>query len=147
MALEKSLWGRMFRAQKAMKAEKVRIHLERIENEIVGGGPDVDSCIEGALFKIELKSCERPVRESTAIRPTLRTKQIEWHADRSAAGSRHHWVLIQVGDGKQAKLYLIPGKFFTKVDLHCPESDLELISVCEPAATLADVLIRATQGW
>lgn len=147
MALEKSLWGRLFRAQKAMKAEKVQIHLERIENEVAAGGPDVDGCIEGALFKMELKSCERPVRESTPIRPTLRPKQIEWHADRAAAGSRFHWVLIQVGDGKQAKLYLIPGKFFTKVDLHCPESDLELISVCEPTATPADVLIRAMQGW
>jgi hypothetical protein len=148
MALEKALWGRLLRGKKALQAEKkFRIHMERVENEIAAGNPDVDGCGEGMPFMIELKTCMRPAREVTPIKPKLREKQIEWHKNRTDAGSRTHWVLLQVGEGKDAKLYLIPGKFFNKENLHCPESDLELISVCDPGISAVDVIRRVAQAW
>jgi hypothetical protein len=145
MALESSLWKRIKAGAAALHGLGTRIDLKRLENAVAAGHPDVEGCIDGQQIWIELKSELRPARLATPIRFKVRPAQSIWHKQRGRAGSRHHWVLCQVGEAAPARLYLIPGWQYDKIV--APESDLEVLSACPPTATPADVLMRAVQGW
>ena len=152
MALEKALWQRVKKGGIALKLLGHRVVLTRIENMVDEGTPDVEGCVfpqtamGGAQIWIELKSCDRPARASTPIRPKVRPSQSDWHRERTAAGSRHHFVLIQVGEASQAKLYLIPGRDYDLIV--APEIDLELLSVLSYSTVpMTQVLLRAAAGW
>lgn len=145
MARESSLWQRLLTGIKSLEAIGYRLHVERIENSAGSGFPDVDGCIEGGQFKIELKSCKRPARSSTLIRPKTRESQTIWHKHHTEAGCTNHWVLIQVGEAHKSKLYLIPG---SKYNLICAlEADLEFMSVVHPSTSPADIILRAREAW
>ena len=146
MALEKALWQRVRKGGVALKLLGHRVMLTRVENMVDEGTPDVEGCINSAQVWVELKSCARPARASTPVRPKSRPSQSDWHRERTAAGSHHHYVLMQVGEASQAKLYLIPGREYDHIV--APEIDLEILSVLgyttEP---MTQVLLRAAQGW
>lgn len=145
MARESSLWQRCRTGLKQLRACGHVAHFCRLENSAGDGNPDVEGVINGEQCWIELKSCERPKREATLIRPKTRESQSIWHRQRTGAGSKIHWVLIQVGEARDAALYLIPGSFYDEVT--ATESDLLALSVCDPKATPAEVLLRACEGW
>lgn len=145
MARESALWVRCRTATQSLRAMRHRVDLQRLENAVGTGHPDVEGCIDGAQTWIELKSCMRPARPETCIHPKTRQSQADWHAARAKAGCRFHWVLIQVGEGHDARLYLIPGSHYEQV--HVPENELELLSCVSPKATVADVLLRSARGW
>lgn len=145
MAREASLWQRCKTAIKALKECGHLLHACRLENSAGEGNPDVELCINGANPWIELKSCPRPARASTPIRPRTRDSQSVWHRKRTEAGSEMHWVLMQVGDAHQARLYLIPGSHYDEII--APEDTLAVLSVIDPKATVAEVLLRAAEGW
>jgi len=150
MARESALWRRVKDAgNAALIAGRCRIDLQRIENDVGAGHPDVDGCIDAVQVWIELKSCDRPKRPSTPLRlrsnPKTREAQKTWHVRRAAAGCRHNWVLLQAGEAYSARLYLIPGTFYEA--LESPEAELELLSFCDPADKMIDVLLKAKVGW
>jgi hypothetical protein len=92
-----------------------------------------------------LKSNDRPARATTVIRSKTRESQSIWHRERTEAGSRIHWVLIQVGEAHAAKLYLVPGSRYD--DILVPEEKLREMSLIRPDASVAEVLLRACEGW
>lgn len=145
MALEKSLWGRCRTGVKHLKKCGHVAHFCRLENSAGEGNPDVEGVINGDQCWIELKSNKRPARSTTVIRSKTRESQSIWHKDRTAAGSRIHWVLIQVGEAHAAKLYLIPGSNYDEVI--ATEAVLAHLSVIDPDASVAEVLLRACEGW
>ena len=146
MALEKSLWQRVKTGGKALRAAGHRVMLTRIENMVDEGTPDVEGCVNSAQIWLELKSCARPARARTPIHPKVRPSQADWHRERTAAGSRYHYVLIQVGEASQAKLYLIPGRDYAHIIV--PEIDLEILSVLSyTTEPMTQVLLRAARGW
>ena len=146
MASERSLWTRIRdTAIPELRYKKHRVDLQRLENAVGQGHPDVEGCIDGAQVWLELKSEGRPARPTTRIRPKTRESQSIWHRERTEAGSRCHWVLLQVGEGRKAFLYLLPGDRYDEIAASEPE--LELLSVLPPTASLADVLLRAVRGW
>jgi hypothetical protein len=149
MARESALWGRLKRAGKDLLRLGHKVDLERIENAAGAGHPDVDGCINGGQLQIELKSCDRPARFRTPIRyrtnPRTRAAQSDWHRRRAEAGGRVHWVLIQVGESRNALLYLIAGKDYDLIS--CPEDELHIMSCVNPAADPDQVLLRAAHGW
>jgi len=116
-----------------------------LENSAGEGNPDVEGVINGDQCWIELKSNLRPKRTGTVIRSKTRESQSIWHNARTAAGSRIHWVLIQVGEAHGAKLYLIPGRDYDKII--ATEADLVTMSVIAPKSEMASVLLRACEGW
>jgi hypothetical protein len=146
MALESALWGRLKTGAKALRAIGYKIDLQRIENAATSGHPDVEGCINGSQIWIENKSEARPKRIETPIRPKLRESQSIWHKTRVAAGCRCNWVLLQVGDGRDASLYLIRGCHYDRIK-SISEPDLELLSAIPPSASPADALIVASRGW
>jgi hypothetical protein len=146
MSLEKSLWQRVKKGGGALKLLGHRVAMTRIENMVDEGTPDVEGCLDGVALWIELKSCARPARARTPIHPKVRPSQADWHRERTAAGSRHHYVLIQVGEASQAKLYLIPGRDYDHIVV--PEIDLEILSVLSyTTEPMTQVLLRAAKGW
>jgi hypothetical protein len=146
MSRESSLWARIRNtAVPELRYKKHKVHLERIENSVGVGHTDVDGCIDGGTFFIELKSEDRPAKPLTRIHPKTRESQSIWHRERTEAGSRIHWVLLQVGEGRKARLYLIPGDRYDEIE--ATEAELDLLSVLPSTASPADVLLRATRGW
>jgi len=145
MAKETSLWTRCRTGIANLKKCGHATHFCRIENDAGIGNPDVEGVINGDQCWIELKSNLRPKRPGTVIRSKTQESQSIWHTARTAAGSRIHWVLIQVGEAHGAKLYLIPGSRYD--DVIATEADLEAMSVIDPKSDMACVLLRACEGW
>jgi hypothetical protein len=146
VALEKALWQRVKNGNKALRDCGYAVHACRLENEAGEGNPDVDECIDGAQLWLELKSCKRPARLTTVIRPKCRLSQEIWHRERSKAGCRTNFVLIQVGENRGARLYLIPGHRYPEIK--AVESYLEAMSVLTDSnCSVADMLLRACEGY
>lgn len=145
MARESELWKRCKTGVKALAWQGHKTDVQRVENAATSGHPDVEGCIDGRQLWVELKSCERPVRADTPIRPKKRPSQDIWHMTRTRAGCRIHWVLIQVGEDKNAKLYLIPGSKYSEIT--ASEAQLQAMSAILPNSTTADALLRASREW
>jgi len=66
--------------------------------------------------------------------------------ERVGAGCKTAFVLIQVGSGSGALLYLIPGDRYE--DIVAPEATLERLSVLQsPRMPMPEVLLRAKDGF
>lgn len=109
MALERSLWQWLRGAERVLRD---RLHWTRIENLTGAGTPDVEGCFDGGQFWLELKSSARPKRDTTPIR--FRTKgreaQRDWLEKRSRM-AHNAFYLLQVGEGRTASRYLLPGVY------------------------------------
>lgn len=146
MARESALWARIRdTAIPELRSNGHAVDLQRLENAVAAGHPDVEGCIDGLQIWIEMKSELRPARPSTAIHPKTRESQSIWHRQRAKAGFRQHWVLLQVGEHRKSSLYLIPGDRYDEIET--TEAELELLSMIPPAASPADALLRAIRGW
>jgi hypothetical protein len=146
VAREKALWARIKNtAIPELLYKRNHVDVQRLENSIAAGHPDVEGCINGAQVWIELKSEDRPARDTTPIHPKTRDSQSLWHRKRVLAGCHCNWVLLQVGEGHRAALYLIPGCLYDKIAV--PECELACMSVIPSDASLADILLRAARGW
>jgi hypothetical protein len=146
MARETALWTRLKAGAVEVRATGRAIDIQRLENSVGSGHPDVEGVMGGGdQFWIELKSELRPKNPTTPIRFKVRQSQAIWHRRRAALGFRAAWVLCQVGEGHGASLYLIPGSYYGSIV--APESILHRLSACPPTATPADVLMRAADGW
>lgn len=149
MARESALWARVKAAAHLLRVAARPAHkidLQRVENAVGVGHPDVEGCINGQQIWLELKSCARPKRLGSKLAIKTRPSQEVWHRQRSAAGFRHAWVLIQVGDGARATLYLIAGCDYDKLK-GATESDLRAWSWVPPEVLCYDALTRAAEGW
>lgn len=105
MPTERTQWQWLSKARREMD---LPIHMERLENMIGAGHPDVELCYMGRQNWIEQKVAKRPARATTVLRfgSPLRDSQYEWALKRIAAGGRV-WYLIQVGGGAERQMYLI----------------------------------------
>ena len=88
---ESSLWAWM---KKGKTSDE--IHLERVENRAGAGIPDVIGCFNGYTIMLELKTAERPARETTRVAIEIRDSQREWHQSWCNAHG-NSFFLVQVG--------------------------------------------------
>lgn len=102
MSTETSLWAWLAAARKSL----VNLDLRRVENAIEGGTPDVEGCLDGSQFWIELK-CSR-ANLMGVVRFKFRPAQVPWLKKRQDCGGRA-FVLAQVDDGHRARRYLVNG--------------------------------------
>lgn len=107
MARESSTWKWLSGARRELGDV---LHITRQENLVAFGGPDVEGCNAGIQFWLELKVAPRPAKPSTLLTygSALKDNQVEWAEARWAAGG-NVGVLIQVGEGSERRVYLIPG--------------------------------------
>lgn len=108
MALESSLWQWLSKARLALPDT---LHMERVENMLGAGFPDVDGFFRPhGAFQLELKSTKRPARPATPVRFALKKReaQIAYMRKRWDLGA-NAFFLLQVGEGADRVLYLAPG--------------------------------------
>jgi hypothetical protein len=121
---EQRLWDRM---RDALSHE---VRLERVENVVTTGMPDVVACVNGKVSWIELKSVEEfPSRATTPVlgnKSGLRQEQKNWHMDWARWGGRSY-VLIGVGS---KQLFLMSGGLADFVNA-MPRGELEKHSLAE----------------
>lgn len=141
MASESSLWQWLRGARKYFGAG---LHITRIENTAGVGAPDVEGMLLGDQFQLELKIASvRPARATTKLRfgSPLRESQLEWCEARLAAGGRVGY-LIQVGQGTDRSVYLIPGQLARVLHEGVTESWCRLHNVLDEV-TPAEVVRKA----
>lgn len=135
MARESALWETI---KKARVVFGDALHLQRIENMLGAGTPDVEGYLDYALlgsainrrtgqFWLELKSSARPVRPTTPVRFKLRGRdeQIEFMRRRWALGG-NAFFLLQVGAAAKRMIYLAPGDIGTDLKRGLTEAELAL---------------------
>lgn len=98
---ESQLWNWL---RDGTRAQRPDLDMQRIENLVGVGTPDVEACYQGIAFWIELKAINDQENLDVEVSP----EQVMWHRRRARAGGRS-WFLIQVGSGAQARRFLIPG--------------------------------------
>jgi|TARA_E500000318_G_scaffold106694_1_gene114984 hypothetical protein len=96
---ESELWIHLNQLQKT----KNNWHLMRIESNTINGIPDVNGCINGVDFWLELKSKE--IKNCG-----LSKYQINWHTDRLAAGGKV-FILLFAPSQKSLKILQINPKW------------------------------------
>jgi hypothetical protein len=140
---EKNLWKWLRDGCKAKFYPTGILLMDRIENLVGIGFPDVDGCLSGQPFKIELKTAARPVRLTTPIHAKFQRGQTEWMKRRLRAMDVRVFVLLQVGSGSGAKRYLVPSCFAAAVETGRTEDELEQLSVTPPKATASEIVLAA----
>lgn len=101
---EQRLWDTMKK-----HAQRHEVVLERVENVVADGMPDVHVMAKGGhLTWVELKAPHRPKRPTTRLLGAegLRPAQINWHL-RAAALEVQTWILIRDDTGA---LLLVAGR-------------------------------------
>lgn len=107
---EQRLWDSMRRNN---KKQLHKINLERVENVVTVGMPDIYVKYYSAECWVELKTCKLPKRETTRVLGDkgLTTEQINWHHKHNVYGLRSY-ILIKAGN----ELYLLPNKYAERIN-------------------------------
>lgn len=105
---ESSLWGWCKRGADSLKG---RAHVRRVENDVVVGDPDVEGCVDGGEFNVELKACPEP-NSAGGVLVRIDEAQINWLRRRRRSGGQA-WLLVRVGSSNSARHYLLPGDDLT----------------------------------
>lgn len=148
MARENVLWKWLKRGSQKLH----EFHMERVENGVASGTPDVDGCWASNAFKLELK--RSPDRTDGMVQIKFRPLQMPWLRKFWSCGG-NGWVLLAVGEGHNVKRFLIKGcdltdDNFTEVRkdqgaviVQISLADLEEISAIPANATPLQVLSAA----
>ena len=99
MAKEHLLWRWMAKEAKDIAG----LHMNRVENTLQEGYPDVQLCYRGGYADVELKGTLTPKTLETPVDVSFRPNQIPWLMQRQAAGG-NAWCLLQV---YQTGIYLL----------------------------------------
>lgn len=134
---EQRFWDRTKRALSP------HLHLERIENLVAVGRPDVDVLAPNGRFTpMELKAVTGlPALPSTRVlgRVGLSQDQKNWHLAWRQAGGRSA-ILIGIGGNQQL---LIPGRYHDSVN----ELSYAALLLAAEAQTWPDIIRVLTEGW
>lgn len=136
---ENRLWAWL---NKVKSQFKEKLHMCRVENSVMEGMADVEGCLRGDQFWIELKCEARPSDPKTKIKPKFRPAQGPWLKRRVRAGG-NAFVLLQVGQGQSALRYMLPGDLVSSMQRGMTEQRLTELSVIDPKATAAEVVRTA----
>ncbi len=141
MTLESNLWRWLKQGCRGHFPDG-SLYMERVENSVGSGTPDVDGCLDGKTFKIELKTAGRPVRDRTAVAVHFQPTQVPWML-RYHRATGPGYLLIQVGSGYTARRYLIRGRDAAAVKHGVPENELNKLSMVRFDATAVEIVTVA----
>lgn len=131
---EQDLWQWLKKANLYVE----NLHMRRIENAASSGDPDVIGCWKGVYFELELKVCARPARLSTSLQLKIQKSQVVYHKTRALCGG-NNWVLVKVGSGATASLYLVPGHYIDRLEQGISEYELSEIGWLVPDDKYAQI--------
>lgn len=122
------------------------LELRRVENVLEQGTPDVEGCLSGGQFWIELKCTGSNNEGSMKLR--FQPGQIPWLTRRTLAGGRA-FVLVQVDKGHHARRYLIRATEQSLATISLPgitERMLCILACVAPDAPAVQFLRTAAHG-
>lgn len=138
---ESNLWGWLRDSLPTLKTKK---HIQRIEDSTKSGTPDVEGCIEGRTFWIELKVAYEQVR-APVVRIKTTDKQVYFALKRTQVGGLS-WYLIRVGKHPHRFHFLIPGELAEALlDKPVSLDWLHANSACDPQAKAVDIIVAASR--
>jgi hypothetical protein len=134
---EASLWQWLKDHRKELRP--LRHDIQRIENGVGKGTPDVEGCIDAKTFWCELKIALKMKGDNFRIHIT--GDQVRKALRRENAGGRS-WVLIRIcGDTwRDNRHYLIAGKNSEELMKPISRARLEELSACQPHAAAVEIL-------
>lgn len=126
---------RLYDALKAARPSDVR--LERIENVVANGTPDVHVKVQGASCWLELKAPKRPKRETTRLlgNEGLNQDQLNWFFEAARFGLPAY-VLIR-DDSRE--IFLVPAAHCERIN-ELTAAQLRAVSVAESLSGVYGVL-------
>lgn len=133
---ETSLWNWLKEHLKELRPR--RFDVQRIENAVAKGTPDVEGCIDGETFWCELKVGYRLFGDRVRVRITQ--AQVNRAVLRCRAGGRS-WVLVRLcGDTwRDNRHYLVPGHRAGRLLEPISIGDLEAASAAAPASAAVEL--------
>lgn len=139
---ETALWGWL---RDSMQTIKVPKHVQRIEDSTKSGTPDVEGCVEGRSFWIELKVAYEQLK-APIVRVKTTDKQVYFALRRTGTGGLS-WYLIRVGKHPHRFHYLIHGSLAEALlDKPITLDWLHANSAVDPKCSAAQVILRASQS-
>jgi hypothetical protein len=137
---ESALWGWLSKAEKALRHE---LHLIRVENSTERGTPDVEGCLNGNTFWLELKSAIRPANPKTPLDFPTRKEQIDWGKRRRDAGGRSGYLLRVVSaNGRNRRVYLLNAAYGRRLhDKKFTEADLQRLDLLRPNTNATPAMV------
>lgn len=128
MSREVQLWDALSKAKYVLRES---LHMDRIENLVTPGMPDVEGYLHKmGQFWFELKSEERPTNSETPVRFKMRPRQIEWLRHRWEIGGACFW-LLQVGSGTRRRVYMLEGRHGAKIDFGLTEAQIAELDILQ----------------
>lgn len=96
------------------------VRLERIENRVGSGRPDVDTLYAGRCVPVELKAVPAgwPARDSTPVLPKgkgVRLAQRNWHLDWRRWGGRS-LIVVGVFEGYERQVFVFEGRIADNIN-------------------------------
>ena len=144
MPYESNLWTWLREGTRTMAA-RGELDVCRIETSTTVGYPDVEACLRGHNFHIELKGELRPKRSSTPIRIKISKEQILWLENRWRVGGACS-VLVRVGARSQIRRYLIAGCASRRLQSPIRESTLKETSLVFPDCSAPRIMEVASRA-
>ena len=140
MAREVRLWEWLRENSRGMPG----LHMRRVENLVSSGDPDVDGCINGVYFELELKGCDRP-KQGGVLDFEVRQAQVVWHRKRWRVGG-NCWIYCRVGKARDIQRYLVPGNKAQILADGVTEAQLAELSLISPDLDAKSVLAFVRQA-
>lgn len=134
---ETSLWGWLKDHLKELRPSKH--HVQRVENAVAKGVPDVEGCVDGTSFWCELKVAYPMANEHVRVR--IEQCQVNWAIRRRRAGGRS-WVLVRVTGRtwRENRHYLVDGLDAEELRQPISLQRLEELAVASPQSAAVELL-------
>jgi hypothetical protein len=134
---ETSLWGWL--KDHLPELRPLKFHVQRVENAIAKGVPDVEGCIDGRSFWCELKVAYP--RANGHVRVMIEQAQVNWAIRRCRAGGSS-WVLVRVTgkSWRDNRHYLVWGLDAQELRETISLTRLEELSAAAPASAAVELL-------
>lgn len=128
---ETALWNWLKGHLGELKAHGRRHDVQRVENAVAKGTPDVEGCIDGRTFWCELKVAHPMAGDRVRVR--LTQPQANRALLRERAGGRS-WVLVRVcgASWRENRHYLVRGLDAAELLQPIELARLEQLSACRP---------------
>jgi len=116
-----------------------RDRIDRVENILLAGMPDVNLCVDGAESWIEIKSPDEPKRKSTKL----------FGSNHKLSQEQKNWFLRQRNSGGNGFILIMTDKRWLLIDCHYAEkiNDLSVDELINIAIWHEQKPIRGTEKW